>query len=101
VSFRVTTRHNFVRSLIFLCLFLCSWAVSAKKDKLEENVEFDAKTIIARSAFKTDDLNTAEEFYNEVERNASGELKAEALYYNAYFKNQNKKYNAGYYISEN
>ncbi len=63
-----------------------------QKDKLEENVEFDAKTIIARSAFKTDDLITAEEFYNEVERNASGELKAEALYFNAYFKNQNKKY---------
>ena len=63
-------------------------------DKLEENVEFDAKIIIARSAFKTDDLKTAEEFYNEVERNASGELKAEALYYNAYFKNQNKKYAA-------
>ena len=63
-----------------------------QKDKLEENVEFDAKIIIARSAFKTDDLKTAEEFYNEVERNASGELKAEALYYNAYFKNQNKKF---------
>ena len=63
-------------------------------DKLEENVEFDAKIIIARSAFKTDDLKTAEEFYTEVERNASGELKAEALYYNAYFKNQNKKYAA-------
>ncbi len=65
-----------------------------QKDKLDENVEFDAKIIIARSAFKTDDLLTAEEFYNEVERNANGELKAEALYYNAYFKNQNKKYKA-------
>lgn len=63
-----------------------------QKDKLEENIEFDAKIIIARSAFKTDDLQRAEEFYNEVERNASGELKAEALYYNAFFKNQNKKY---------
>jgi len=63
-----------------------------QKDKLEENVEFDAKIIIARSAFKTDDLERAEEFYNEVERNANGELKAEALYFNAYFKNQNKKY---------
>lgn len=63
-----------------------------QKDKLDENVEFDAKIIIARSAFKTDDMLRAEEFYDEVERNASGELKAEALYYNAYFKNQNKKY---------
>ena len=65
-----------------------------QKDKLDENVEFDAKIIIARSAFKTDDLITAEEYYNEVERNANGELKAEALYFNAYFKNQNKKYKA-------
>ena len=65
-----------------------------QKDKLDENVEFDAKIIIARSAFKTDDLIRAEEFYNEVERNANGELKAEALYFNAYFKNQNKKYKA-------
>lgn len=65
-----------------------------QKDKLDENVEFDAKIIIARSAFKTDDLIRAEEFYSEVERNANGELKAEALYFNAYFKNQNKKYKA-------
>ena len=65
-----------------------------QKDKLDENVEFDAKIIIARSAFKTDDLLTAEEYYSEVERNANGELKAEALYFNAYFKNKNKKYKA-------
>jgi TolA-binding protein len=65
-----------------------------QKDKLDENVEFDAKIIIARSAFKTDDLIRAEEFYSEVERNANGELKAEALYFNAYFKNQSKKYKA-------
>jgi lipopolysaccharide biosynthesis regulator YciM len=63
-----------------------------QKDKLDKNIEFDAKIIIARAAFKTDDLIRAEEFYREVERNANGELKAEALYYNAYFKNQNKKY---------
>ena len=63
-----------------------------QKEKLDENVMSDAKIIIARSAFKTDDLKRAEEFYTEVERNASGELKAEALYYNAFFKNQNKKY---------
>lgn len=62
------------------------------KDKLENNVEYDAKIIIARSAFQTDDHPKAEEYYTEVERNASGELKAEALYYGAYFKNQNKKY---------
>ena len=63
-------------------------------DKLTPNVEFDAKIIIARTAFKTDNMPRAEEFYNEVERNATGELKAEALYYNAYFKNTKKQYAA-------
>ncbi|MEQ6125367.1 tetratricopeptide repeat protein [Pseudotenacibaculum sp. MALMAid0570] len=62
------------------------------QDKLEATVEYDAKIIIARSAFQTEDYPKAEEFYREVERNARGELKAEALYYSAYFKNENKKY---------
>lgn len=63
-----------------------------KKDKLDETVVSDAKIIIARSAFKTGNLKTAETYYKEVENNANGELKAEALYYSAFFKNQNKKY---------
>ena len=63
-----------------------------QKDKLESSLEFDAKTIIARASFKADDLITAEEFYTELERNATGELKAEALYYSAFFKNQQLEY---------
>ena len=63
-----------------------------QNSKIDANVEYDAKIIIARSAYKTDDYITAEEFYREVERNASGELKAEALYFSAFFKNYNKKY---------
>lgn len=62
------------------------------KDKIDSNVEYDAKIIIARSAFQTEDFPKAEEFYREVERNALGELKAEALYYSAYFLNQQKLY---------
>ena len=65
-----------------------------QKDKLDTSIEFDAKIIIARAAFKTDDFEKAEEFYTEVERNSNGELKAEALYYNAYFKHKNKAYKA-------
>lgn len=65
-----------------------------QNSKIDANVEYDAKIIIARSAYKTDDYPTAEEFYKEVERNASGELKAEALYFSAFFKNRNKKYAA-------
>jgi tetratricopeptide (TPR) repeat protein len=62
------------------------------KDKIDANVEYDAKIIIARSAFKTDDMQTAEEFYFVLQRNATGEVKAESLYYNAYFQNSNKEY---------
>jgi len=62
------------------------------KDRIDSTVEYDAKIIIARSAFQTDDLPKAEEFYTEVERNARGELKAEALYYSAYFLNNKKQH---------
>jgi TolA-binding protein len=62
------------------------------KDKLESYLEYDAKTIIARASFKNEDFITAEEFYLEVERNGIGALKAEALYYNSFFKNQQKEY---------
>lgn len=62
------------------------------KDKLDASLEYDAKIIIARASFLTNDLTTAEEFYKEVESNESGELKAEALYYSAFFKNMQKEY---------
>lgn len=64
------------------------------KDKLEIDLEYDAKTIIARASFKTEDFFTAEEYYLEVGREAIGELKAETLYYNSFFKNQQKEYAA-------
>jgi tetratricopeptide (TPR) repeat protein len=54
----------------------------------------DAKTIIARSAIKTEDFVTAQEYYSAIEKNATGELKAETLYYNSFFKNQQQKYEA-------
>ncbi len=62
------------------------------KDKIRKDLEYDAKIIIARASFKNDDFITAEEFYLEIERNTIGVLKAEALYYNSFFKNQQKKY---------
>jgi len=63
-----------------------------KKDNLSETLVSDANIIIARSAFKTNDLTIAEEYYMAVEKTAYGEIKAEALYYSAYFKNQHKKF---------
>ena len=56
------------------------------RPKLENRVKSDAKVIIARSAIKTGDDRKAEEAYKEVEKIAQGELKAESLYYSAYFK---------------
>lgn len=60
--------------------------------KIDQIVEEDAKIIIARSAFKTNDFFTAEEYYNEVNKTATGELKAEALYYQAYFLHDTEAY---------
>ena len=62
------------------------------KNKIDNKLENDAKVIIARASLKNEDFYTAEEYYTEVEKNATGELKAEALYYNAFFKNQQKEY---------
>ncbi len=62
------------------------------RNKLDSTLENDAKIIIARASFKNEDFYTAEEYYNEVEKTATGEVKAESLYYNAYFKNLQKEY---------
>ena len=63
-----------------------------KRPKLEQKIRSDAKIIIARSALKTGDEQRAQQAYKEVEKIASGELKAESLYYDAYFKNQEGNY---------
>jgi tetratricopeptide (TPR) repeat protein len=65
-----------------------------RKDKISNRVAHDAKKIIARASLKNNDFMIAEEYYAEIEKTADGELKAEALYYNAFFKNQQKEYEA-------
>ena len=62
--------------------------------KLSEDVELDAKKIIARTSIITEDFSTAKEYYENLETIANGELKAETLYYNAFFKNKDKEYEA-------
>lgn len=64
------------------------------KDKLDDNLKLDAQIIIARTSFINLDLETAEEYYEAVESEATGELKAETLYYSAYFKNLNNEFEA-------
>lgn len=62
--------------------------------KIDTNIAEDAKIILARSSFKNNDFLTAEEYFNEASKKATGELKAECLYYNAFFLNENKEYEA-------
>jgi tetratricopeptide (TPR) repeat protein len=60
--------------------------------KLDNKVKSDAQIIIARSAMKTGDEDKAKTAYAKVETIANGVLAAEALYYNAYFKNKEEKF---------
>lgn len=60
--------------------------------KIDANVSQDAKVILARSAIKTKDFTTAEDYYMEISKNASGKIKAESLYYNAMFAHENEFY---------
>ena len=62
--------------------------------KLDNKIKADAHIIIARSAMKTGDETKAKDAYAKVEAVATGETAAEALYYNAYFKNKESKYEA-------
>lgn len=62
------------------------------RPKLENRVKSDAKVIIARSAFKMGDERKAQGAYEDVGKIAKGELKAEAMYYDAYFKHQEGNY---------
>ena len=61
---------------------------------IENNVKSDAQIIIARTAFETGNENRAKTAYAEVLKIATGELAAEALYYDAYFKNKESKFHA-------
>jgi len=60
--------------------------------KIEDRIKSDAFIIIARSAIITKNEDKARAAYSNVEKIASGELKAEALYYNAYFENKDGSY---------
>jgi tetratricopeptide (TPR) repeat protein len=63
-----------------------------ENQKLEPKIISDAQIIIARSAFATGDYLKAQDAFKIVEETASGELKAEAIYYDAYFKNEDGNY---------
>jgi len=62
--------------------------------KIDNAIKSDAQIIIARSAIKTIDEAKAKVAYAEVGKIATGKLAAEALYYDAYFKNKDQLYEA-------
>ncbi|MEN9909076.1 MAG: hypothetical protein RLZZ540_2225 [Bacteroidota bacterium] len=62
--------------------------------KIDDNVKSDAQIIIARSAMQTGDEAKAKAAYAKVILIAKGELAAESLYYDAYFKNKENKFEA-------
>lgn len=62
------------------------------QEQIDSNVESDAEIIIARAAFETGDMIKAEEGFAKVGESATGELKAETLYYDAFFKHEEGNY---------
>ncbi len=65
-----------------------------QNEKIENSVKSDAQIIIARSAMITGDENKAKDAYAEVSKIATGKIAAEAMYYDAYFKNKSNQYDA-------
>jgi hypothetical protein len=60
--------------------------------KTDDKVKSDAQIIVARSAMKSNDETKARSAYAKLLTIAKGELAAEALYYDAYFKNKDGKF---------
>ncbi|MRT18027.1 tetratricopeptide repeat protein [Vitellibacter sp. q18] len=65
-----------------------------QNSKIDNAIKSDAQVIIARSAMKTNDEAKAKAAYAEVQKIATGSLAAEALYFDAYFKNKEGKFEA-------
>jgi tetratricopeptide (TPR) repeat protein len=60
--------------------------------KTDNKVKSDAQIIVARSAIKANDEAKARTAYANLLKIAKGELAAEALFYDAYFKNKDGKF---------
>lgn len=60
--------------------------------KTDNKIKSDAQIIVARSAIQSGDETKAREGYARLLKIAKGELMAEALYYDAYFKNKDGKF---------
>ncbi|RZS91885.1 tetratricopeptide repeat protein [Aquimarina brevivitae] len=91
----VFAQSNLMKSYYSLVNYTKTLAYAQKvlaNPKVQEDVKADAKLFLARAAMQTADEATAEKAYAEVRKIASGEIAAEALYYEAYFKHVKKEY---------
>ena len=62
--------------------------------KTDANVKADAQIIVARAAMQTGEEEKAKAAYAKLSATSKGELAAEALYYDAYFKTKEGKFDA-------
>jgi TolA-binding protein len=65
-----------------------------QNQKADANVKADAQIIVARAAMQTGNEEKAKTAYAKLLATSKGELAAEALYYDAYFKTKEGKYDA-------
>lgn len=65
-----------------------------QNQKADANVKADAQIIVARAAMQTGNEDKAKAAYAKLSTTSKGELAAEALYYDAYFKTKEGKYDA-------
>ncbi len=59
---------------------------------IDDRIRSDAQIMIARSAIETGNEQLAESAFTEVKKIATGEVAAEAWYYDAFFKNKSNDY---------
>jgi tetratricopeptide (TPR) repeat protein len=62
--------------------------------RIDDRIKSDATILIARAAFKNGNDTKAKATFKEVEKISSGKLKAEALYYSAYYEHKATNYKA-------
>jgi tetratricopeptide (TPR) repeat protein len=66
----------------------------SQNPKADANVKADAQIIVARAAMQAGDEDKAKAAYAKLATTSKGELAAEALYYDAYFKTKEGKFDA-------
>ncbi|MEN8138972.1 MAG: tetratricopeptide repeat protein [Bacteroidota bacterium] len=69
-----------------------SASIVSLNPKISEKVKSETELIIARGAMEKGDIALAKTNYEKLMKTAKGEVKAEAMYYQAYFLNSDKQY---------